>query len=310
MVWANPRPALVVDGLSVFHSVAGPAAKLTNGYAYSFVASLTSAVKKFKPNGIVVCWDGGSVKRKALHPEYKANRPSSMNDTLRGYLEDVKRFLRAVGADQLHAVGYEADDIGAMLANTMESAVLVSNDKDWLQLVRPGISVYHRCRVEGRKNEKKEITTSNFAEVTGWSNPEELVRGLCAMGDGVDNITGLENVGVLTVRKYLMGMNVGPVKQEQLDTFFNNSPLYLKNKALIELRDVREVPGLTCDMGIFDEEKVKSLLEELGFASMLKKFPEWVQPYKEAYEDLSTTDSSAGLSLPTSSTSGPSHKEK
>ncbi len=286
------RPALIVDGLSVFHSVAGPAAFLDNGYTYSFVMQLTSAVKKFKPRGIFVCWDGGSVKRSALHPGYKADRVSSMNDVKCKYLEDVKYFLTAAGVDQLFAEGYEADDIGAMLANTLESAVLVSNDKDWLQLVRPGISVYHRCKREGRKSEKIEITVDNFAKYSGWGNPEELVKGLCAMGDGVDKIDGLFGIGDGTIKSYLMGVKIGEVKQKMLDEFFAGDPLYIRNRKLIELRDIREIPGLVSTMGSFDERLVKSLLEEFGFASMLKKFPEWVQPYREAFPDADVSATS------------------
>jgi 5'-3' exonuclease len=282
------RPALVVDGLSVFHSTAGPAARLTNGYTYSFVVSLTSAVKKFGPKGIFVCWDRKSKKRLELHPGYKADRPSSMNEDKAKMMEDVKRFLRVIGADQVWAEDHEADDVGAMLANTLGVAILVSNDKDWLQLVRDGVSVYARCQIAGRKAEKKLVTTHNFAELTGWNSPEHLVQGLCAMGDGVDRINGLEGVGEITVKKYLLGMSVGPVLQERLETFFAGDPLYVRNRKLIELRDVKEIPNLQADCGRFDERAVRSLLEELGFASMLKNFPEWVRPYKEAYADIST----------------------
>lgn len=276
------RPALVVDGLSLFHSVAGPAAGLTNGYTYSFVTQLTAAVKKFKPNGIFVCWDAGSVMRKALHSGYKADRVSSMNDTKQKYLVDVKRFLSAAGVDQLVAPGYEADDIGGLLANTLESAILMSNDKDWLQLVRPGVSVYHRCRVEGRKAEKKLVTLDNFADLTGWGSPDELVKGLCAMGDAVDGIEGMHLIGDATIKAYLMGVKIQPAKQERLDNFFKGDPLYLRNLKLIDLRNVREIPGLEYQLGVFDEQTLKSLLEEFAFASMLKKFPEWVLTYKEA----------------------------
>jgi 5'-3' exonuclease len=280
------RPALVVDGLAVFHSTAGPSTFLTNGYTYSFVIQLTSAIKKFNPQGIFVCWDRDSKKRLDLHPGYKEGRVSSMNDDKRKMLEDVQRFLHVVGADQLWAEGYEADDVGAFLANTLDNVVLVSNDKDWLQLVRPGVSIYYRCKREGRKAEKLLVTVDNFAEITGWNSPEHLVRGLCAMGDGVDKIGGLEGIGDLTVKKYLLGIPVGEATKRRLDEFFSGDPLYLRNKELIELRNITEIPGLTSITGQFDEGAVKSLLEELTFASMLKNFPEWVKPYREAYADV------------------------
>lgn len=282
------QPSLVVDGLSVFHSTAGPAARLTNGYTYSFVVSLTSAIKKFGPKGVFVCWDRESKKRLELHPGYKADRPSSMNDDKRKMMEDVKRFLRVAGVDQLWAEGHEADDIGAFLSNTLDSAILVSNDKDWLQLVRPGVSVYYRCQVSGKKAEKKLVTVHNFAELTGWNSPDHLVKGLCAMGDGVDRINGLEGVGELSVKRYFLGM-AGSVLQEKLDNFFAGDPLYIRNQKLIDLRDIEWIPDMQADTGRFDEKALKSLLEELGFASMLKNFPEWVRPYKEAYADVSSS---------------------
>jgi 5'-3' exonuclease len=279
------RPALVVDGLSVFHSVAGQAAFLTNGHTYSFVVQLTSAVKKFSPHGVFVCWDRDSKARLELHPGYKADRPSSMNDDKRKMFDDVTRFLSVVGVDQIWAEGYEADDVGAFLANTLQSAILVSNDKDWLQLIRPGVSVYYRCKREGRKAEKKLVTVDNFAELTGWNSPEHLVQGLCAMGDGVDRIDGLAGIGDVTVKKYLLGMSVGEQTKQRLDDFFAGDPLYVRNKELIDLRGVTDIPGLTTIPGTFNEQSVKSLLEELTFASMLKNFPEWVRPYKEAIQE-------------------------
>jgi 5'-3' exonuclease len=271
----------------VFFSVAGPAAKLDNGYTYSFVVQISSYLKRFKPKGVMICWDGGSTKREALLPNYKGSRPKSMNDTLRKYHEDVKRFCEAAGCDQLHAPGWEADDIGAMLANTSQRAVLVSNDKDWLQLVRPGIDIFHRCKQEGKKAEKKLITHTNFAEITGFTHPEEFVRFLCADGDGVDDIPGLFGVGTPVIKAYLLGMDIAPSKKAKLDEFFANSEHYLLNKQLIELRDVTEIPGLTLTPGKFDEERLLSLLNEFGFGSFASKFDTWVQPYKESNADLS-----------------------
>lgn len=282
-------PLVVVDGLSVFHSVAGPAATLTNGWTYSFVVQLTSYMKRFKPRGVIICWDGGSYKRETILGSYKCTRVSSMNDVKRKYLEDVKRFVQVAGADQYFAQGWEADDIGAMIANTVEDVMLVSNDKDWLQLVRPGVSIFHKVKLEGRKGEKKVITHSKFAEFTGFTDPEEFVRCLCATGDGVDDIDGLVGIGMLTVKAYMMGIEkkVGPAAKKRLDEFFAGSDLYLRNRSLIELRDVREIPGLEITPGTYDPAAIKNLLEEFGFASMVAKFPTWVEPYQEAYADLS-----------------------
>lgn len=282
MTWSVPQPVLVVDGLSIFHSCAGPPAQLTNGYTYSFVVSLTSAIKKLKPKGIFVCWDSVSKKRTQLLPTYKSQRESSMNEVKRKYLADVKRFLKVAGVDQFYAEGYEADDLGAYFANTLEAVVLLSNDKDWLQLVSDTTSVFTKCRFEGRKTEKKLVTLSNFAELTGYNNPEVLVKFLCANGDAVDNIDGVYGVGADVVKAYLLNMEIGEKKTKMLNEFFADSEHYLRNLSLIDLRDITAIDGLKAELGEFDEGAVKGLLEEFAFASMLKKFPEWVQPYKEA----------------------------
>ncbi len=284
----NLRPALVVDGLSIFHSCAGPAARLTNGYTYSFVVSLTSAMKKINPKGVFVCWDSRSKRRTEILPTYKGDRVPSMNDVKRQYLEQVKQFLRVAGVDQFYAEGYEADDIGAFFANTLESSVLLSNDKDWIQLVRPGVSVFTKIRREGLKTEKKLITWENFPLLVGHNNPEEFVRFLCANGDAVDCIDGVRGIGPDVIKAYLLGMKVGEQKKRSLDEFFAGSAKFLKNLSLIELRNIREIPGLQADFGKLDEGALQGLLEELTFASMLKNFSNWVQPYRDANADLST----------------------
>jgi len=274
------QPALIVDGMSVFHSVAGPAAHLRNGYPYSFLIQVTSAVKKFKPKGIFVCWEGGFSKRLEIYPEYKAQRTSN-SEGVKQYREVVKDLMTHLGVDQLHAPGYEADDVGALLANNLENAILFSNDKDWLQLVRPGVSLYQRARRQGKKQEKMLITTDNFAEISGWSTPQEYLKAHIAMGDEVDGIPGVGGVGHATIHAYLTGVKIAPRLQTKLDEFYNGSLEYFRNKALIDLTSIRELPIQTVP-GKYDERSVLNLLEELTFASITKQFHTWVLNYKDA----------------------------
>lgn len=275
------QPALIVDGMSVLHSVAGAAAHLRNGYPYSFLIQITSCVKKFKPKGIFVCWEGGFSKRLEAYPEYKKDRPTSSGSVIQQARKTVQSLMKSLGADQIMADGYEADDVGALLANTVDRAVLVSADKDWLQLVRPGISVFQKTRTTGQKREKILITHENFPKVTGFETPKMYLDYHLAMGDKIDGVPGLPGIGETTVTKYLMGMDIGEKMKERLDEFFAGSDEYHRNRALIDLTQIRELP-VVMDKGEFDERSVLNLLEELTFASMVNKFPEWIRPYREA----------------------------
>lgn len=277
---AKDGPALIVDGMSILRTVAGPATHLRNGYTYSFLIQVTSVVKKFKPSGIFVCWEGGFTERLKIHPEYKIDRKPTPT-VIREYRDHVKLLMKHLGADQIHAPGYEADDVGAMLANTLEKAVLISNDKDWLQLVRPGVSVFQKTRREGKKNQKELITHDNFHEVTGFLNPQEYLKYHLAMGDGIDGVPGLPGIGSKTVIAYLTGLDMSETNHARLKEFFNGSPEYIRNKALIELTNVKELP-LVVDPGSYDERACLNLLEELTFGSITKQFSQWILPYKEA----------------------------
>lgn len=274
------QPALIVDGMSVLHNIAGPSVHLRNGYTYSFLVQVTSVVKKFKPKGIFVCWEGGFDKRLEVHADYKKERTSS-SSVIREYRDMVKQLMKALGADQIMAPGYEADDVGAMLANTLESSVLVSNDKDWLQLVRPGVGVFQKTRGVGQKKEKILITHENFPKVTGFETPKMYLDYHLAMGDKIDGVPGLPGIGEQTITKYLMGMEIGENSKARLDEFFAGSEDYKRNKALIDLTQIRELP-IVLDKGEYNERNVLNLLEELTFASMVSKFPEWIKPYREA----------------------------
>lgn len=275
----DTRPALVVDGMSILRSVAGPAASLTNGYAYSFVVQLTAAMKKAKPKGVFICWEGGYTKRLEVDPNYKKDR-NPTPPAIRGYRDEIKHFLQVSGCDQLVAPGYEADDVGALLANTLGNVVLFSNDKDWLQLVRPGVSLYQKVRGTGLKQERKMITAENFSKLTGWSTPQQFLKAHCAMGDAVDSVPGVFGVGPTSVHSYLNGIKLNAGLTKKLDDFYAGAD-YERNMKLICLTDIRELPVETT-FGELNERAVLNLLTDWGFSSMCNKFDTWITPYREA----------------------------
>lgn len=275
---------LVVDGMSVLKTVVGQAVHLERGYSYSFMVQLNAAVKKLRPKGIDVCWEGGHQRRAALLPEYKSNRTAS-SEVFRDQRTELQVLLSALGVQQYVAPGHEADDMIASLVNTRPGQhIIMSADKDMLQLVTSDVSVYQKVRFAGRKTERQLITRRNFQEMTGWHSPQTYLMAHCALGDKVDCIPKLPGVGEATVHAYFMDMELPPSKKAALDEFYNNSPLYLRNFQLIDLTGVGPLEH-ELTVGKFDEGRVYRLLVDMGFNSIAAKFDSWIPAWQEACEN-------------------------
>lgn len=272
-------PRLIVDGMSIMKNLAGQAAVLDRGFAYSFLTQVTAAVKKLQPQGVDVCWEGGHQKRAALLPDYKSKRTDS-SPQFKEDREAIKQLLTVLGAHQHVVPGYEADDTIASIANE-HGGIIMSGDKDMLQLVSKTTSVYQKVRTTGRKSERVLITPHNFQDCTGWYSPHMYLHAHCALGDSVDQIPKLAGVGEGVVHAYFMGMRLPASKKALLDEFYADSPQYLLNKKLIDLTQVRDLP-LQTTTGQWNETAAYRLLEELGFASIAAKFDTWIVPWEQA----------------------------
>lgn len=274
---------LIVDGMSVFRTVAGAAAHLDRGFAYSFLIQVTAAAKKMKSTEIALCWEGGHARRAEILPSYKENR-SSTPDVMREDRDSVKQLYKHLGCDQYFAPGHEADDVIACLANVyaggQQEVVIMSADKDMLQLVRPNVSVYQKVRKAGTKTPREKITLKNFQEKTGWVSPSQYVEAHCALGDAVDCIPGIAGVGEAMIHAYHLGMDIPKAKRERLDEFYDNSDQYLLNKTLIDIRSTCDLP-LVRTPGSFSFLDAYNLLLEMQFRSITVRFEDWIEPYEK-----------------------------
>ena len=93
--------------------------------------------------------------------DYKANR-AAMPDDLAEQINWVHRPAKRRGPDR-HRAGYEADDvIGTMALRALQEGfdvTVVSIDKDFFQLVRPGLRVTP-ARGRGRVREEGVVRSS------------------------------------------------------------------------------------------------------------------------------------------------------
>ncbi|TCV92599.1 flap endonuclease Xni [Biostraticola tofi] len=135
---------LIVDALNLIrriHAVQGSSCLATCEHA------LRQLLVHSEPTHAVAVFDDDSRHdswRHRMLPSYKAGR-SPMPDDLQALLPTIRSAFEQAGVACWQAKGYEADDIAATLANKVASAghraTLVSTDKGYCQLLRPGIQI-------------------------------------------------------------------------------------------------------------------------------------------------------------------------
>jgi DNA polymerase-1 len=146
------------------------------------VMRLVKTLRNISPKTkIVFLWEGTQSKRKALYSDYKSNR-GPKNTEFIDSLRDVQHALSFTGIDQISHVGVEADDLAGYFAKRSKRALLVSNDKDWYQFVRPG-EVDILIGVE--------IVTYEDLQVKLGYPPERIGFHKLLKGDSSDNVPGI-----------------------------------------------------------------------------------------------------------------------
>ena len=171
---------------------------------------LQKLVRITKPNEIVICWDGpnGSQKRKTLNSSYKEGRkPLRLNRAVHNLTENEELqnklwqqmrtidYFNQMPVIQLMLERVEADDIISYVCNSRHydgwQKVIVSNDKDFLQLCDDETVVY-------RPTTDKIETKKTVIESLGI-HPTNMALARAMDGDASDNLPGVNRVGMKTI---------------------------------------------------------------------------------------------------------------
>ncbi|GAA0713106.1 DNA polymerase I [Dokdonella soli] len=202
---SSSRTRLVlIDGSSYLYRAFHALPPLTNAAgeptgALFGVVNMLRATLKAKPNYAAFVQDApGPTFRDDLYAEYKANR-QAMPDDLVAQVEPMLAIVAALGFPILRVDGVEADDVIGTLATRAAAdgidVTISTGDKDFAQLVRPGITLVNTMT-------NSTIDEAGVVEKFGV-RADQIVDYLALMGDSVDNIPGVEKCGPKTAAKWL-----------------------------------------------------------------------------------------------------------
>lgn len=181
---------------------------ISTGPSYAFINGLSKVVREERPDRVVVCWDGGrSEYRLDLDPEYKAHRTQVDPDaeqSKHSTFAMIKRFLTLAGIFHIERPGVEADDLIARYWHNIrpldERLVIVSNDKDFLQLLIP--DRVEQVRLGSSNAPTDRWTAQRIVEEFGCT-PEVYRYALALAGDVSDGVPGIPRFGIKTAVKVL-----------------------------------------------------------------------------------------------------------
>ena len=166
---------------------------------FGFLQILRKLLREEHPAYLGIAMDTSSdTVRKEKFEDYKANR-KPMPEDLRPQIPVIREFIDAYGIPMVEMHKYEADDVLGTLANKATAAgfevILVSPDKDLMQLVGNGVFMQHTGR-------DKLYDAQGITEDFGVP-PEQVVDVLALMGDASDNVPGVPGIGEKGAKKLI-----------------------------------------------------------------------------------------------------------
>lgn len=199
------QPIYIIDAMNyIFRAyyalpftITAPSGMLTNAIL-GYVRTLLRIIKEQKPQYMAVAFEGARSFRNEISADYKANRKETPGD-LQVQFEYCRTLTEAMGISRFEVDAYEADDVIGTIATRAASlghpVVIVTGDKDMLQLVGNRVRVYDIA---------KDLWLDENTVKDRWGvEPAQIPDLLALHGDHIDNIPGIPGVGEKTARQIL-----------------------------------------------------------------------------------------------------------
>nr|WP_320010152.1 DNA polymerase I [uncultured Desulfobulbus sp.] len=245
---------------------------------FGFISILRRLINERTPKYLAIAFDTrGPVFRHRLYEQYKANRPP-MPEDLAAQIPYIHKLVEAYRIANLEDDDQEADDMIASATRKMVDqgykVIVVSGDKDLLQLVGPNVSLWdpmnNRLMDEAAVQEKYGLP------------PSQLLDYFALTGDSADNIPGVPGVGPKTAQKFiseyasLEGLYAAADQLKKTKTnlrVLENKAQAFLSRDLVRLNESVTVP-VDIDHYLYQEPdgtRLRELLTELEFHSLIQE---------------------------------------
>jgi DNA polymerase-1 len=280
-----------------------PPMRTTTGISTEAIYIFHNMVRKlratYKPEYIAAIFESGKTFREEMHKEYKANR-TEMPPDLREQIPYIRTTLEAMRIPILQFPGFEADDvIGALASRAIEVAdvVIVSSDKDMLQLVNDRVHMYNPVKEDIWYDPE---TAEQFMGV----KPAQVSDLLALMGDTVDNIPGAPGIGEKGARDLIQRFgsveaaieHAAEVERKTYrESLQNNREQILMSKKLATIDITVPIQFQLSDFVAAEPDlaELKKVYKELEFYSLLKEAGPTEDAHTRDYSTIASREEAA-----------------
>jgi DNA polymerase-1 len=215
--------------------------------------------------------------RNDLYDQYKANRSAPPEDLIPQF-PLVREATRAFGVHCVELPGYEADDLIATYACKVRDAggeaVIVSSDKDLMQLIGPSVVMWDPMK-------DRRLAEEAVMEKFGVT-PDKMVDLQALIGDSVDNVPGAPGIGPKTAAQLLdeygdldtLLERAGEIKQpKRRETLINFRDQILLSRELVRLTCDAPAPEPIDDFAVRDPDPatLSAFLEQMEFRGLQRR---------------------------------------
>jgi len=271
--------------------------------AWGIVNFLQRLQSQHRPEYLAWVNDSGTSFRHERFPAYKATRQKLTEELQSAFDRGMERICAILEASRVPIItleGFEADDvIGALARQGTErsvNVVIVSGDKDFQQLVRPGVWLLNPGRGGPAGVDEQWVGSENASDRLGVS-PERVTDYLAMVGDSSDNVPGVPGIGEKTARELVAtygGLedilaHAGEItKKRPREALLAHGDRARLSKELVTIRD--DLP-VTLDLDAVrvrepDSARLRDIYVELEFHSLAMALPAPAPVLKEREREV------------------------
>ena len=255
--------------------------------AWGIANFLRLLMANHKPEYIGWVHDSGYSFRHQTYPAYKATREKLSEELQSDFDRGMQRICQILEYYKIPILtlpGFEADDvIGTLVAKSVAekiNTVIVTADKDFHQLVQPGVWLLNPGRGGSAAVEEHWVSIENATDRLGVP-PERVTDYLALVGDSSDNVPGVRGIGDKTatelVNQYgdlesILAHAAEITKKRPREALLEHADNARLSKELVTIRDNLDV---VLDLDALkardaDHDKLRDLYVELEFYGLVK----------------------------------------